>query len=105
MGHVEILGAKCGVICNGRAHAVLDGSSAFVTAPKRRASDLKRLLHHDEAGALQMTHNALSGDGGHVFVGAVDSPTAIESERKRDGVGEIVRVGRSELVVGGHSRC
>ena len=52
--------------------------------------------------SFQVTHYALSGDGGHVFVGLTDAPAAVEPKRKDDCIGEVVRVSRSQLVIGGH---
>jgi hypothetical protein len=80
----------------------IPSASALETSPQRRAANLRRLLHHDEASALKMANYALSRDGGHVFVGLMDAPAAVESERKGDSVGEVARVGGSELIVGGH---
>jgi hypothetical protein len=39
----------------------------------------RRLLHDDEAGALQMAHNTLGRDGGHVFVRIVNALSALIS--------------------------
>jgi hypothetical protein len=75
------------------------------TSPKRSAADLGRLFQDDEAGALKVTHNALRGDSGHVFVSAVDTLAAIEPKRKRDCIGKVVRTCECELVVNGHGRC
>jgi hypothetical protein len=49
-----------------------------------------------------MANYTLSRDGGHVFVGLMDALAAVESERKGDSIGKIARVGRSQLIVGGH---
>jgi hypothetical protein len=38
----------------------------------------RRLLHHDEAGALEVAHNALGGDRGHVLIGVMDALATFE---------------------------
>jgi hypothetical protein len=52
------------------------------------------LFQNDEPCLLKVAHDALSGDGGHVFIGAVDALAALEPQRERNRVGEVARVGR-----------
>jgi hypothetical protein len=35
------------------------------------------LLHHDEAGALEVAHDPLSRNGGHDLIGVVDQPAGL----------------------------
>jgi putative SOS response-associated peptidase YedK len=49
-----------------------------------------------------VAHNALGGNGGHVFVGAVDAFAAVEPKSERNCVGEVAGIGGRQLVVGEH---
>jgi hypothetical protein len=51
-----------------------------------------------------VTHHALGGNGGHVFVRAVDPPPPLKTQREGDRVGEIPWIGGRELVGVGHGR-
>jgi hypothetical protein len=63
----------------------------------------RSLLHDDEAGALQVAHNALGSDSGHVLIGLMDALTAFELQGEGNGVGEVTRLGGRESVGIGHS--
>jgi hypothetical protein len=60
----------------------------YPSKPGPNAGDLRWLLHDNESGALQVTHNALSSDRSHVLVGVTDSSPTLESERECDCIGE-----------------
>jgi hypothetical protein len=62
----------------------------------------RRLFHHDIAGALKVPHNALGGDGGHVFAGFMDTLAALEPQRERYGFSQVFGIGERELFVIGH---
>jgi hypothetical protein len=57
------------------------------TSGKRRAADLRRSFHDDEASAFQMLHEALGDDLRHDLVCIVDAlaPVKTQCEGKRGG--------------------
>ena len=81
-----------------------DGALALKAARQRRMSAERRLLHDHEAAALEVAHDALRGNGGHVFVGVVFSLATLKPEREGDRIGEVRGVGGRELVGVGHGR-
>jgi hypothetical protein len=40
-----------------------------------------------------VVHDALCGDGGHIFIGLMDALTALEPQRECDRVGKIAGIG------------
>ena len=84
--------------------AVGERMSVRRSPPKRRAADLRRPLHDDEAGALQVLHKALGDDLRHDLVGVVDALAALVSKRIGQRRGQVGRVGGRELVGVGHRR-
>jgi hypothetical protein len=78
---------------------------AFEPPPERRMASERRLLHDDEAGALEVAHNALCCGRGHVLVSLVNTLAALKAQGKGDGVGQVARLGWRQLVDGiGHRR-
>jgi hypothetical protein len=55
----------------------IEGYLSSSAAPQAR---IGRLLHHDEARALQMLHEPLGDDLGHDLVGVVDALAALEAQ-------------------------
>jgi hypothetical protein len=53
----------------------------------------RRLLHDHKPGPLQVAHDALRGNGGHVFGGVVFSLATLKPEREGNRLGEVDRVG------------
>jgi hypothetical protein len=62
-------------LCKGRIW-----TASLLTPAKRCVTACRRLFQDDDASALKMVHNALGGYGGHIFVGAVDASTTLESK-------------------------
>lgn len=60
-----------------------------------------RLLDDDKAGALQVAHDALRGNGGDVFCCVVFSLATLKPQREGNRLGEVDRVGGSKLVGSG----
>lgn len=60
-------------------------------------------LHHDEAGALQVPDQPLRHDLGHELSRIVLPASTIESQREREGGGDVAGIGGCELIVG-HAR-
>lgn len=61
--------------------------SALVPAAERSAASDRRLLHHDEAGPLEVLDKALCDDLGHDLIGVVHSLPPLEPESERQGIG------------------
>jgi hypothetical protein len=59
----------------------------------------RRFLHDDEARPLEVAHNALCGDGGHVLIGLVNGLPTLEAQGEGDGVGQVTRLGGRKLFV------
>lgn len=58
----------------------------------------RRPFHQDEAGALQVGHQALGRDPRHEGVAAVDPPAAVVAERETQGLGDLVGGGWAQLL-------
>ena len=63
----------------------------------------RRLLHHNEARAMQVSDEQFCNDGRHEFVGVMPAFFALEFQREGEGVGQVVGIGRREPFEGvGH---
>ena len=51
-----------------------------------------------------MPHNAVGGYLRHERIGIVNTLSPAELERERNGVGQVTRIGGSELVIVGHTQ-
>jgi hypothetical protein len=60
----------------------------------------RQAFHDDEAGALQVLHQALRHDLRHDFVGVVDALAALKTQGEDERRGEVARIGGHELVGG-----
>ena len=65
---------------------------------------LRRALHDDESGAVQVFHKAFRGYRGHILVSLMDPLAAVVAQSKGQRLGEVARVGGRELVSIGHAR-
>ncbi len=64
----------------------------FKPPPQRRASRFGRLFHDDKSRPRQVLNNPLGGDLHHIFVGLVDTLSALITQGKRDSLGEVMRM-------------
>ena len=71
-----------------------------MTAPQGRSTDLRWPLHDHEAGALQVAHNALSSDCGHILVGMMNALATFEPQREGDRGGEVFQLSGPQFIVG-----
>jgi hypothetical protein len=70
------------------------------SSPDRRMAAERGFLHHDESRSLQLLGQPLGADLGHDLVGVVDALAALEAQREGERIGEVLRVGRCQLVLG-----
>ncbi len=73
-------------------------SWALKSPPQRRRADLRRLLHDDKAGALEMRDEAPGDDLGHDLVGVVDALAAFESQGESKRIRQVGGIGGGKLV-------
>ncbi len=66
--------------------------------PKRRGANCRRFLHDDEARAIKMLDQAPRHDCRHDLPGVALSLPAVEAQREREGVGEVIGGGRREAI-------
>jgi hypothetical protein len=71
---------------------------ALRTPPKRRMSAERRFPHDHKPGPLQVAHDALRGNGGHVFGGVVLSLATFKPEREGDRIGKVARIDGRQIV-------
>jgi hypothetical protein len=60
----------------------------------------RRFLHDHKPGPLQVAHDALRGNGGHIFGGVVFSLATFKPEREGDRIGKVASVRGRQIVVG-----
>ena len=77
-------------------------SSVLKSPSQRCGSDVRRPLHDDEAGALQVVDKPLGDDLGHDLGGVMDPLAALVAECEGKRRGKVGRVSGSELVGVGH---
>jgi hypothetical protein len=89
-------GRRCGKFAPSRLKTVplripdrQNAGLPFEPPPDLGMAAKRRFLHDDEAGAGQVTHDALCGDSRHVFVSAVNALATVELQGKGDRVGEV----------------
>jgi len=73
-------------------------SLALETPPKRRMSAERWFLHDHKPDPLQVPHDALRGNGGHVFGGVVFSLAILKPEREGNRLGEAASIGGRQIV-------
>lgn len=85
-------------------HETSNRSVTPEASPPRRAADLRRSLHNDESGALQVLHKPLGHDLRHDLICVVDALAALVSERIGKCAGEVGGFGGCQSVQIGHQR-
>jgi hypothetical protein len=68
---------------------------------QRFSADFRRLLHYNEAGALEMLHEAFCNNLRHDLVGVVRALAALEAQGDGERVGEVAWVGDTQAIVVG----
>jgi hypothetical protein len=71
--------------------------------PRVRCCRCRLCFHRHETGRLEMPHKPIGSDSRRSLAGVEHALAALVAERERKSVGDLVRSGRAEMAIIGHS--